>query len=109
MALAELGSTGSDDDNAIEDDEDLSNASSNSDGGDHTNGKTNNKQEETDNHIDADVDDDELDRLARVNAQFNTNNLGEKPLKPKGIHFYIPSVRDKSWKAFRINSNFVVI
>ena len=34
---------------------------------------------------DDDVNDDELDRLARINAEFNTNNLSEKSLKPKGI------------------------
>jgi hypothetical protein len=91
--MAELGSTGSDDDNNnnnIEDEDDRSSTSSNDDNNNnhknHLNGKLNLKQEElinNNNHID-DVDDDELERLARINAEFNTNNLSEKPLKPKG-------------------------
>jgi hypothetical protein len=85
--MAELGSTGSDDDNNIEDEDDRSSTSSNEDNQKkHINGKLNLKKEELINnnhHID-DVDDDELERLARINAEFNTNNLSEKPLKPKG-------------------------
>jgi len=86
--MAELGSTGSDDDNNIEEDDDDQSSSSNDDNNKNT---INGKQEElinnkNNNPID-DVDDDELERLARINAQFNTNNLGEKPLKPKGVNF----------------------
>lgn len=40
----------------------------------------------TENTIDEseDVNDDELERLARINAEFNTTNHKEKPLQPKG-------------------------
>jgi hypothetical protein len=33
-----------------------------------------------------DVDDDELEQLARINAKYNSNNSIEKPLEPKGIN-----------------------
>lgn len=33
-----------------------------------------------------DVDDDELEQLARINAKYNSNSSIEKPLEPKGIH-----------------------
>jgi hypothetical protein len=105
VAMAELGSTGSDDDNNnnnnIEDEDDRSSTSSNDDNNNHKNhlnGKLNLKQEElinNNNHID-DVDDDELERLARINAEFNTNNLSEKPLKPKGtLHTFRPTHLDQ--------------
>jgi hypothetical protein len=89
--MAELGSTGSDDDNNMEDDND--DPSSTSDNGDNNqnmikdviNGNINDKKEEL--NTNDDVDDDELERLARINAKFNTNNLTEKPLKPKGENF----------------------
>ncbi len=81
--MAELGSTGSDNDNEIEDDDDLSNASDS----DNINGKMNDKQKGS-IHID-DVDDDELERLARINAKFNTKNLDDNSLKPKGANFFI--------------------
>ena len=92
--MAELGSTGSDDDNDMEIDGDFSSITSNSDNTNnykmkniHMNGKINDEQNDlidnNNNHVD-DVDDDELERLARFNAKFNTNNLAEKPLKPKG-------------------------
>ena len=32
-----------------------------------------------------DVDDDELEQLARINAKFNLNHLTEKPKESKGI------------------------
>jgi hypothetical protein len=32
-------------------------------------------------------DDDKLDQLARINADFNSNNLTEEPLQSKGINF----------------------
>ena len=94
IAMAELGSTGSDNDNDMEDDDDddPSNAS-NGDNNNNINGKMNDKQGElnhNNNHID-DVDDDELERLARINANFNTNNLGDNSLKPKGANFVIKS------------------
>jgi hypothetical protein len=82
--MAELGSTGSDNDNEIEDDDDdLSNS-------DNINGKMNDKQ--NNNHID-DVDDDELERLARINAKFNTKNLDDNSLKPKGANFVLEKKR----------------
>ena len=31
------------------------------------------------------IDDDELDQLARINANINSNNLTEKPLQSKGL------------------------
>jgi hypothetical protein len=37
------------------------------------------------NDDDDDVNDDELEQLALINAEFNSNNLPEKPLEPKGI------------------------
>jgi len=43
-----------------------------------------------------DVDDDELERLARINAKFNSNNLTEKFLKPKGsLHTFRPTHIDQ--------------
>lgn len=88
--MAELGNIDTDDENESDND-DRSSASSNEDNNHNIhNGKMNIKQEESINnnnnhHQTDDVDDDELDRLARINAEFNTNNLGDKPLKPKGI------------------------
>jgi hypothetical protein len=88
--MAELGSTGSDNDNEIEDDDDLSNASDS----DNINGKMNDKQKGS-IHID-DVDDDELERLARINAKFNTKNLDDNSLKPKGANFFIRKKKRRS-------------
>jgi hypothetical protein len=34
---------------------------------------------------DDDVNDDELEQLARINAEFNSNNLPEKSVESKGI------------------------
>jgi len=43
-----------------------------------------------------DVDDDELERLARINAKFNSNNRTEKPLEPKGsLHTFRPTHIDQ--------------
>ena len=39
----------------------------------------------TDSDDEDDVNDDELERLARINAEFNSNNLSEKPFEPKGM------------------------
>jgi hypothetical protein len=91
--MAELGSTGSDDDNNnLDDDDDPSSGSSNDDNNtiNPINRKINTKQEKLMNNHDQidDVDDDELERLARINAEFNTNNLSEKPLKSKGMNFF---------------------
>lgn len=88
VALAEFGSTTSDND---DNDDDQSSSSSNE-----------NNQYEQQQQLDTrkthqpsrddDVDDDELDRLARINAEFNTNNLSEKSLKPKGtLHTFRPT------------------
>ncbi|CAF0724795.1 unnamed protein product [Didymodactylos carnosus] len=39
-----------------------------------------------------DVDDDELEHLAQINAKFNLNNLVEKPVKSKGsLHTFRPT------------------
>ncbi|CAF1360595.1 unnamed protein product [Adineta steineri] len=95
IAMAELGSTGSDNDNDIEDDDDLSNVSN---GDSNINEKKNDKREELieNNKRVNDVDDDELERLARINAKFNTNNLEEKSLKPKGtLHTFRPTHLDQ--------------
>jgi len=94
--MAELGSTGSDNDNEIEDDDDddLSTASNS----DNINGKMNDKQKgliRNNNHID-DVDDDELERLARINAKFNTKNLDDNELKPKGANCFIRKKKRRS-------------
>jgi hypothetical protein len=53
------------------------------------------------NHID-DVDDDELEQLARINAKFNSNNLTEKPLQPKGRNFkpYLPTLLSNAFSDF---------
>ena len=98
--MAELGSTGSDDDNNIDNDNDDDDPSSNSSNDDDnnnnkiikntTNGKITNKGES--NNQPDDVDDDELERLARINAKFNTNNLAEEPLKPKGVNFILKNI-----------------
>jgi len=37
------------------------------------------------NDDDDDVNDDELEQLALINAEFNSNNLPEKSLEPKGM------------------------
>jgi len=50
--------------------------------------KTNMKINLIDENIN-DVDDDELERLARINAKYNSNNLTEKTLEPKGINIKI--------------------
>lgn len=88
VAMAELGSTGSDDDNNnnIEEEDDPSMTTSTDDHHQKNpmNGKSNGRSAEFNHHPMDDVDDDELERLARINAEFNTNNLAEKPLKPKG-------------------------
>lgn len=104
--MAEHGGNCSDDENVMEVDDDASNATSkieinNTNIDNHTNNNKNNmngnsynKEDQSNNNnnnqVD-DVDDDELERLARINAEFNTNNLSEKPLKPKGKNwiFYI--------------------
>lgn len=92
VAMAELGSTGSDDDNNnnnIEEDDDPSVTSSNDENHNNQknlmNGKSPSSSAQFNSHQIDDVDDDELERLARINAEFNTNHLAEKPLKPKGI------------------------
>jgi hypothetical protein len=116
--MAELGSTGSDDDNDINnDDDDQSSTSSNGDDNNNniiktkTNGKLNDKHEESNNHTD-DVDDDELERLARINAEFNTNNLGEKPLQPKGANFllkiYFIHLQSNKHRVF-LNPNSIIL
>ena len=83
--MTELGGTASDDN-----DEDDDDSSTNDD---ETNTKANHTNENINNHI-GDVDDDELERLARTNAKFNSNNLAEKPLQPKGMSFkpYLPTL-----------------
>jgi hypothetical protein len=47
--------------------------------------KNNMKKNSIDENIN-DVDDDELEQLACINAKYNSNNLIEKPLEPKGIN-----------------------
>ncbi|CAF2423147.1 unnamed protein product [Rotaria sp. Silwood2] len=104
VVMAEHGSNDSDDDNDMEVDDNLTNITSNDDSNNHNlmknniNGKNNHKENElinNNNQVD-DVDDDELDRLARINAEFNTNNLTEKPLKPKGtLHTFRPTHLDQ--------------
>ncbi|UJR21926.1 hypothetical protein I4U23_024995 [Adineta vaga] len=43
-----------------------------------------------------DVNDDELEQLARINADFNTSNLSEKSLQPKGtLHTFRPTHLDQ--------------
>ena len=37
-------------------------------------------------HQTEDVNDDELERLAHINAEFNSSNHKEKPMQPKGMH-----------------------
>ena len=89
VAMAELGSTASDEDNNnIEEEDDQSMTTSTDDHHQKNtmNGKSNGRSAEFNHHPMDDVDDDELERLARINAEFNTNNLAEKPLKPKGIN-----------------------
>lgn len=87
--MAEHGSAGSDDErNHMDDDDDEpSSSSSNSSGhvDDHVQLKNliNEKLSDLTNKHE-DVDDDELERLARINAKFNCSNLTDKPLKPKG-------------------------
>lgn len=93
--MAELGSTGSDDDNNnnnIEEEDDPSMTTSTDDQHqrNHINGKSHGRSAEFNQQPIDDVDDDELERLARINAEFNTNNLAEKPLKPKGRDTIIP-------------------
>jgi len=80
--MAELGDTASEDD-----DDDTSTND------DENNMKTNHIDENINDQID-DVDDDELEQLARINAKFNSNNLTEKPLQPKGRNFkpYLPTL-----------------
>ena len=84
--IAELGSTVSDDENDAHDDDDESNASI----GDsntvqnHMSSKMNDKQEQAHTKTDSYTNDDELERLARINAKFNTSNFEEKSMKPKG-------------------------
>ncbi|CAF4705899.1 unnamed protein product [Rotaria sp. Silwood1] len=104
VVMEEHGSNGSDDDNDMEVGDNLTNVTSNGDHDNHNpmknniNGKNNDKEDElidNNNQID-DVDDDELERLARINAEFNTNNLTEKPLKPKGtLHTFRPTHLDQ--------------
>ncbi|CAF0880508.1 unnamed protein product [Rotaria sordida] len=103
VVMAEHGSNGSDDDNDMEVNDNLTNVTSNGDNNhnimkNNINGKTNDKEDElndNNNQVD-DVDDDELERLARINAEFNTNNLTEKPLKPKGtLHTFRPTHLDQ--------------
>lgn len=96
--MADYVNEESDDENDMEIDDDLPNVTSNisnnnTDNENHNGLKSytmekkieNNDDQliDTNNNID-DVDDDELERLARINAEYNTNNLSEKPLKPKG-------------------------
>jgi hypothetical protein len=80
--MAELGDTASEDD-----DDDTSTND------DENNMKANHIDENINDQID-DVDDDELEQLARINAKFNSNNLTEKPLQPKGRNFklYLPTL-----------------
>jgi hypothetical protein len=57
----------------------------NTDTNDDDDDKTSMKTNSIDENIN-DVDDDELERLARVNAKYNSNNLTEKALEPRGIN-----------------------
>ena len=106
--MAELGSVPSDDDPQNVDDDDEDDEASSSSTGDAENNNNSNssnnqnvmlikhiinvdmndRQEELLN-INDDVDDDELERLARINAKFNSNNLAEKSLRPKGTHILL--------------------
>jgi hypothetical protein len=60
-----------------------------------------NENDDDDKNLIDDVDDDELERLARINAKFNSNNLTQKPLEPKGMSSYaliiIPFIRKCSF------------
>jgi len=58
---------------------------SNDDDDDDNNVKKNPIDENINDQID-DVDDDELERLTLINAKYNSNNLTEKSLEPKGTH-----------------------
>ncbi|CAF0757028.1 unnamed protein product [Adineta ricciae] len=98
FVIAELGSTVSDDENDAHDDDDESNGSI----GDsntvhnHISSKMNDKQEQAHTKIDSYTNDDELERLARINAKFNTSNFEEKSMKPKGtLHTFRPTHLDQ--------------
>ena len=83
--MAELGSAGSDDErnHMDDDDDDPSSSSGSTDDQIQLRNLINEKFSDLTNKSE-DVDDDELERLARINAKFNSSNLTEKPLKPKG-------------------------
>jgi hypothetical protein len=58
-------------------------------------GSTDSNDDDTDNsiktilvdeNINDQIDDDELEQLAQINANLNSNNLTEKPLQPKGVN-----------------------
>ena len=126
LAMAELGSVPSDDeqqnanDDEDDDDDDASSSSTGSTGDAHNNNNNNSnnnsqnvmlikhiinvemndRQEELLN-INDDVDDDELERLARINAKFNSNNLAEKSLKPKGTNLSFSLTQHRSIARFR--------
>lgn len=79
VAMAEIGSAGSDNENDMNNDDD----DDNEDDSPH---KSNGKPDES--HAKTDygrrTNDDELEQLARINATYNVNPSAEKPLKPKG-------------------------
>ncbi|CAF3584870.1 unnamed protein product [Rotaria socialis] len=112
VVMAEHIDDGSDEENQMEIVDNLHCVSNNSDNNNNNNNnhnhnviknytlgkKINSIEDESidnNNNVD-DVDDDELERLARINAEFNTNNLAEKPLKPKGtLHTFRPTHLDQ--------------
>ncbi|CAF1531765.1 unnamed protein product [Rotaria sordida] len=91
VVMAEFGNTDSDDDDNDDDDDenDLS----------IENDKNCMKKFPIDENINDqidDVDDDELERLASINARFNSNNLNEEPLQSKGtLHTFRPAYIDQ--------------
>ncbi|UJR27285.1 hypothetical protein I4U23_008580 [Adineta vaga] len=101
IAMAELGSTGSDNENGVDDDDDDDNDNNGTIGNSNTvnnyiSGKMNDKQEQLYKKPDSYTNDDELERLARINSKFNTNNPEEKSLKPKGtLHTFRPTHLDQ--------------
>ncbi|CAF1090796.1 unnamed protein product [Adineta steineri] len=81
VAMAEFNGTGSEDENDDDDDDDSSTNN------DNNSIKTNVIDENANDQID-----DELERLALINAKFNSNDLTEKPLQPKGsLHTFRPT------------------
>ncbi|CAF4417349.1 unnamed protein product [Rotaria sp. Silwood2] len=92
VVMAEFGYTISDDDSDDDNDDD-------DDDNDYSsikNDKNSMKKIPVDENKIDDVDDDELERLASINAKFNSKNLIEEPLQSKGtLHTFRPTYLDQ--------------